>query len=412
MTRKMLSWLGTILVSVLLYLLFEPIARHNFGWRDLPAPAAPDTAPVTGDSALATADQLAREAYASGEFPALGVAVRIGGETVYEQALGWADIGASRALTTETPMRIGSVAKPLTATIAARLVDEGVVSLDKSMAESGVDFPAHYADVTLRQLLSHTAGVRNYGLCLCFPVWEFYSKKMYADAREAFGHVADSPLLFEPGSDFAYSTYNYVAAGALLTALADESYPALLERTVTRPLGLSSTTVDTPANAGDAAVPYAVDGSRYKRAFPVNNSNKWAGGGLLSTPGDLAKLAGAWLANGYISAATRAEFLEPQRIASGDVNPQYYALGWRHHDSARMFDGERPVRLLHHGGTGVGGTAFLAAIPDYDVVIAVITNRTLDGSGELLDIVIPIAEAFVLEADRATQAIPAPQPVP
>ncbi len=112
-----------------------------------------------------------------------------------------------------------------------------------------------------------------------------------------------------------------------------------LQQEVSEPLQLNSLsadndTVDALANR----VSFYITHDGYaKKHWPVNLSQKWAGGGLIASSADLAKLGSAWFNPDFIPAAIQQEFWTPQQLSSGEVNEQFYALGWRHFSQDALF---------------------------------------------------------------------------
>lgn len=406
--RSLFIWSLVIAVAACSFFLFEPVFRWNMGWQNLPSrDITTGTSQAHSDryaKALTAADQHINGIYLSGDYPGLSIAIGHQQELIWTKTIGFRNIAEGQPLRPDTPMRIGSTAKPITATLAAILVDREQLGLDQSI-DGYIDYLSpELGAITMRQLLSHTAGIRNYGVCVCFPIWEIHSKKAYATVKQSIEHFSGAPLLFAPGSEFSYSSYGYVLASGALEGVGDTQFGSLLLRHVFIPLGMKDTSLDLinhPSSPADiiAATPYEVEGGRYKTAFPVSNSNKYAGGGMLSTAQDLVRLGFAWTGGARISEETRQIFLQPQMLSDSTDNPQFYALGWRNAISEKMFGGKKPVRIIHHGGTGAGGTAFLVIFPDYDLVIAIITNRSMDSSGALFDVVIPIAENLIEELE-------------
>ncbi len=405
-TKKLLSWTLLPALLALAFFLFEPVFRWNFGWEALPLErldVGEDklwvemfSRPIEKASARVNAE------FAKGTYPGLSVAVGYRGNLLWTKTVGYADIGNKTPMVPTSRLRIGSTAKPITATLAARLVDSGALNLTQSVADLVDYLPESYSVVTTQDLLSHMAGVRNYGFCLCFPIWEFQSKARNDNVASAISHFSNSPLLFDPpGSRFSYTTYGYVVASGALEGAGGAGYPALLKAHVTIPLKMTATSPEIIADDLESASFYDVEGERYKKAFPVDNSNKWAGGGLLSTPTDLVRLGNAWLDDEFLSSQTRAKFLKPRVLLNGEQNRQSYALGWRNNISAKMFNGNRKIRIVHHGGTASGGTSFLVLYPEYGLVFSILTNRSMNDSGKLFDIIVPIAELLIdfIESD-------------
>ena len=135
------------------------------------------------------------------------------------------------------------------------------------------------------------------------------------------------------------------------------------------------------------------EGGNYKPAFAVNVSNKWPGGGILTTPMDLVRLAGGLLDPAFIRRHVQTEFTTVQVLSDGTSNPQRYALGLR-------VDGtDSPtVGALHHGGTAVGGAAYLFIDPHTGITVAVMTNTGLDSSDRLGELARRIAAAYTIDS--------------
>jgi len=88
--------------------------------------------------------------------------------------------------------------------------------------------------------MSHTAGVRSYGLCLCFPIWEEFNRRSFVNTRAALCVFERDPLLFTPGDGFAYSRYGYNIAGVGLEAAAETPFLDYLQRAVFDPLQMKT----------------------------------------------------------------------------------------------------------------------------------------------------------------------------
>ncbi|KAE9417472.1 hypothetical protein Angca_004383, partial [Angiostrongylus cantonensis] len=99
--------------------------------------------------------------------PGLSVGVSVDGRTVWREGFGFANIESGSRCTADSIMRIASISKPITASITARLVQEGKLDLDKPIQTYLPEFPkkkfdGKSVDITTRQLLSHTGGIRHY----------------------------------------------------------------------------------------------------------------------------------------------------------------------------------------------------------------------------------------------------------
>src|SRR5690606_15028456 len=188
--------------------------------------------------------------------------------------------------------------------------------------------------------------------------------------------------------------YNYTLLSAVMEEASKKRFLNFMTDEIFIPIGMEHTAADYADSVmTDRATFYEVSDGEYKEAFPVDNSNKWAGGGLISTPSDLVKMGNALLQNSVLEMETVDTLFKAQQLADGTLNPQYYALGWRH-QTFELFEGKKSVQVVHHGGTALGATVLLGLFPECKLSIAMVMNRGTD-SFQLFDYVLPIAEQFI-----------------
>lgn len=395
-----LGWLG--------FRLFEPVLVWNSGWRPLPAIADAGTLPENAvffdaewREVAAPAVQRLRDARRALGTPALSAAIAIDGKRVWAGAVGLADVASQRRVTLDTSFRLGSSSKAVTSVAIGTLLDAGRLDLELPAQHYLADLKPPLATITTRQAMSHTAGVRDYGLCFCFPIWEHLNRRAFATTREALRVFERDPLRFTPGRGFLYSSYGYNVAGAVLEAASATPFLDYLQRAVFDPLQMNHSGGDL----ADSPVPDRVsfyetrDGS-YKLAFHVDNSIRWPSGGLLSTPSDTLALGNAIISDGLLSATTRERLLTPQRLADGSANPQGYALGWRVSDQKKLFDDRVTTPIVSHHGTAVGSTSYFAVLPQFRLVISVMMNKGQQNLDDLAPQATALAELFVAELQR------------
>ena len=185
---------------------------------------------------------------------------------------------------------------------------------------------------------------------------------------------ADDPLLFQPGTGFAYSTFGYSLLARRMELATALPFPALLEQEVFGPAAMGDSAVDVPAPMPARVAFYEGGQGRYVGARAVDSSYKIAGGGLVSTPADLARLGQALLEGRLLASAQRDAMWTSQPLAGGAPNPQGYALGWRVGQTTRLSGDGRPLRIVHHGGRQSGAAAFLLLVPDEGLAVAVMSN--------------------------------------
>jgi len=309
--------------------------------------------------------------------PAISAAILVDGQIVWRAAVGWADIETRDPVTLDSRFRIGSTSKAITATALARLVARGVVDLDTPVSEYLDDLPnAAWAPITPRQLASHMAGLPHYkengdrhGLYTTIAL-----SRHYDDVRDALEIFDESPLLFEPGTDFHYSSLGTVLLGAVMSAASGKSYRQLIHDEVFEPAGMTATFVAprTAPPGSSLATFYYRQEDRYREWRPVDLSHRLPGGGWASTPSDLVRMGGLHLDDHYLPTAVRDEFWTPQKLISGDANEQDYAIGWRWREYE--VEGIGLLRNANHGGVSRGAQSWLMVLPDFNAALAVNIN--------------------------------------
>jgi CubicO group peptidase (beta-lactamase class C family) len=391
-------------IGVLTFKLFEPIFVYRMGWADMPREFQLGQAQTADDwrAAAADLDRMLAEARKKLNAPSLSAAISVNGEIVWANAVGFEDIERKAPASTATAYRTGSTAKAVTSVMAGILFDQGKIDLEAPLSRYMPDLSPPMAGLTVRQIMSHTGGVRNYQLCFtCFPAWENLSTQHFAGSqRDTLRAYEADPLIFKPGEGFAYTSLGFNAIGGVIEAAAGKRFGAVLQETVAGPLGMTATTVEDGKPGVARAVPYETEPGQYKQAYPVDNSNKFPSGGMLASPSDLTKLGQAMIAATLFSAATRDRLIDPQELKDGSANDQGYALGWRYNAQAKLFDGARTTRRYGHHGTAQGGTSFFQVYPDEGVVVSVMMNKGQQSLDALTAEAMPIVERVFEEVDR------------
>ncbi len=323
-----------------------------------PAPAAADSDGEAAGSARRAAADLQNRL----NLPSLSVAVWAEGRLAVEERWGWADVDQKVPLTSSSLYRIGSVSKLLTTAATLRLRERGALDLDAPIGTYLADLPADKAALTARQLAGHLAGVRHYGRD------NYINTTTYQDVAASLGNILAAPLIAEPGSRYAYSSYGFNVLGAVLQSAGRAEFRTIIRNEVTGPLGMDDTLAEESAHPPASRVHlYARDAEgRLVDAADGDLTDRWPSGGFLSTAADLARLAAGMVRPGFLSEKSRALLLVSQKTSDGaETN---VSLGWR---IGRDEDG---VTFLHHGGETLGGRAFLLVYPGQGVAVALLTN--------------------------------------
>ncbi|MEL6870511.1 MAG: serine hydrolase domain-containing protein [Pseudomonadota bacterium] len=294
-----------------------------------------------------------------------GLAVTVGttDRIIWSQGFGYADLEQNVPIDPAlTKFRVGSTAKSMTAVAMGQLYEAGKLDLDAPIQKYLTTFPQKSGAITSRLLAGHLAGIRHYD-----GIEEFLSDVPYESVIDALDIFADDPLEFPPGTEFGYSTYGFNLLSAVLERAAGESFLDYMAEYVFAPAGMASTVPDFvyPLIPHRSRY-YEIDDGVILNALWVDNSNKWAGGGFLSTSEDLVRFGQAHFSDALLRPETIEMMWTSQKTTSGEETG--YGMGW----FVTTDDAGR--RLIRHSGGSVGGVTELRIYPDDDLVIALITN--------------------------------------
>lgn len=392
--KKYLKYIIPITILVVCYFLFEPVLTHNIGKKKLPNLKS---VTVNTSTKFKKVDNVVETSYKELHTPGLSVAIGINNKIVYSNTIGYSNIENTIKVDSLTKFRIGSVSKALTAGTVGKLLQENKLQLNSKVKEYVSYASEQLSKLTLQELASHTSGIRNYSSCLCFPIWEYYNNDEYDTVEESVGIFNNDELLFKPSSDFSYSSYNFTLLSAMIEGAAKESFLDYIQKTVFNPLQLKNTKADK-LDEYDASVAtfYTIDENTYKESYKVNNSNKWAGGGFISTPRDLVTYGNAMLNHTLIDSITTKTLFTPIKLTNGEVNKQNYALGWRNHIKDNVFSNNRKTNIIHHGGIAMGSTALLVLFPKYNATVAISMNKS-SRSFNLFSVAFKLLETYLKE---------------
>jgi D-alanyl-D-alanine carboxypeptidase len=254
--------------------------------------------------------------------------VAVGPTGSVAEAAGLADVAGVAPLTVDHRFRIGSVTKVFVAALALRLVADGLLELDQESAP-------FVEGVTVRQLLNHTAGLDDFiGDFVAFfePYRADIHHRWKLDAREELQLVMDKARVFPPGEGWAYRGANYIALRLVIEEALGVGLREALRQRVLSPLGLTRTDLVEEPLRGDCARGYIpadnpilpadaglVDVTELDAPFYR------AGGGIVSTPGEVAAMLRALLGEGFIPDAIRDEMLDAVDSAWDETDR--YGLG-------------------------------------------------------------------------------------
>ncbi len=342
------------------------------------------------DSRFAEVERLMKAARRAMLIPGMAVTVVEHDQIAWSGADGLADLEQQVLATPETVWRIASVSKPVAATATMQLVEQGKVKLDEPIWTYLPWYPRKGdAVITVRNILTHTSGIRHYD----YEAGEKESAE-YFPTVEAGSHVNGvdrEPLQFTPGTKYLYSSYAYLLLAGIVERASGLSYEAWLREKIFAPAGMKSSSLDRNREivAHRARFYRKTDsGTAVVNAPYVDNSYKWAAGGVLATADDLARFAMA-LDTGKLLGVDTLKFVYTENKLT-DRKPTGYGLGW--HVST-----DQDGRLwAEHSGGATGGAAYLLRCPSEGLAIAILCN--LERPGDLKKLSMEMARAVTKSA--------------
>jgi CubicO group peptidase (beta-lactamase class C family) len=320
---------------------------------------------------------------------AVGAAVR--GETIVAKAYGMANLEHDVKNTPDTIFEAGSVSKQFTAAAVLLLARDGKLSLDDPVRKYLPEVPDYGVPLTIRHMLNHTSGLRDWGSVAGIGGWPRTSRA-YTHA-----HVLDivsrqSALNFTPGTRYSYSNSGYNLAAILVARLSGMSFAEFSQKRLFGPLKMTHTSWrdDHRRIVKGRAIAYADDDGQFRIQMPFENVH--GNGGLLTTVGDLLK----WNQNFTTHVVGDAAFVAEQERAGrfNDGREHGYALGL-------MVGSRRGVREVAHSGSTAGYRAHLNRYPEHGVSVAVLCNVSSGAATQYAN-----AVADLLLADRARPPAP------
>jgi CubicO group peptidase (beta-lactamase class C family) len=322
---------------------------------------------------------------------AVGV-VRDGG-LVLARGYGQADLEHEVPIGPATVFDIGSMSKQITAAVIALLAREGKLSLDDDVRRFLPELPSYEAPITIRHLLHHTSGLRDYTDLMALAGWQ---TEDWTTAEQALAMLArQKGLNFRPGAQYLYSNSGYFLLSVIAARAAGKAFPDLARERIFEPLGMAATHVhaDHRQIVKDRAIGYALQDGRWTIA--MSGWEQTGDGSVLTTVEDLAR----WVRNlddpKVGGAALVEELLRKGWLASGEEIP--YALGLRHGT-------HRGLATVGHNGSWAGYRSSLLRFPSERTAVIVLCNAE---SAEAGTIAKTIADAAL--AGRFG-AVPIPSP--
>jgi CubicO group peptidase (beta-lactamase class C family) len=268
------------------------------------------------------------------------------------------------------------------------LVEERKIGLEDPIAKYFPSAPSWWKEVTIRELLSHTAGFTDYPK-------DFDLRKDYSEG-ELLKIVEAIPPAYPPGTDWAYSNLGYVTLGILIHKVSGQYFGDFLQERVFKPLGMSTTRIISEADIiPNRAAGYRLENGQIKNQEWVSPSaNSTADGSLYFTILDLAKWDAALYTEKVLKESSKRQMWTVATLRDGKPNPGSYGFAW-------VVDSRNGYRLVGHGGRWQGFTTHIARYLDDRLTVVTLTNQ---GNCDAQRIVDKLAAIYLAKGDKSNSA--------
>jgi len=322
----------------------------------------------TSDTSVAkpkNAKKLAKEFIKANHIPGMSISVSKKGKLIWSKGFGHASLKPRvRIKPKKTIFRIASISKSITGVALAKLMDDNLINIDKSIYDYLPNYPKEQYDFNVRQLAGNIAGVRHY------KDNDEYALNKKMSISEGLSLFENDDLLFEPGTQYYYSSMGFVLLSEIMEKASSIPFDKFVNDSIFKPLEMNHSSTDK----SDFEIPKETLFYSYSSlkgpvlAKPVSNEYKVGAGGFLSTSEDIVKFGNEIIQPKIISKESIKEITTSQRLKSGNITG--YGMGFSIGHSTKG------TPKYYHTGGGVGASSILLIYPEEELVIVVLTNLT------------------------------------
>lgn len=293
--------------------------------------------------------------------PGLALLVVHDGKVERAQGYGFSNVELQVPVKPETVFQSGSVGKQFAATAVMMLVEEGKIQLDDPLTKYFPEAPASWKQITVRQLLSHTAGFTDYP--------DNFNFRQDRTEEELLKIIEGIPLAYPPGTNWSYSNLGYATVGILIHRASGQFYGDFLQQRVFKPLGMTTTRIINEEDIipNRAAGYRIIKGELKNQEWVAPMVNTTADGSMYFTILDLAK----WDAGLYTEKLLKRSSLDQMwtiaKFNNGEPNPDHYGFGW-------FIENIHGHRIIEHEGAWQGFQTNISRYVDDKLTVVVLTN--------------------------------------
>ena len=285
------------------------------------------------------------------------------GQIIYENYVGFGDIKKKTPITSTTPIHIASVSKVLTATAILKLVNAGKLGLNQKVTSILKGFP--YPEITIKNLLSHRSGMRNYAYFTNEKgIWDIHKIMSNQDVLNVMINKKIT-LEYKTNSRFGYCNTNYAMLALVIEKVTGKKYSDAMKSMIFDPLGMTNSFVYDYAKDKNVITP-SYRGNGQQIAFDYLDAI-YGDKNIFSTPQDLLKFDMARNTEYFLSPELRCQiYLGCSNEHKGQKN---YGLG------IRMINWETGQNFYFHNGWWHGNMSSYITLKKENVTIIALTNK-------------------------------------
>ncbi len=289
----------------------------------------------------------------------LSLMVIKGAQQIKTGAYGVANLELQTPMTKDTVFEIGSITKQFTAAGILLLVQDGKLSLDDKISQHLSNTPAAWTNITVRHLLTHTSGIKNYTVLDGFELSKHLTQAQFIQKLAAY------PLAFQPGDAWSYCNSGYSLLGYIIENVSGENYWDYQRRRIFEPLGMTATRDRNPR----VIIPNRASGYELKNHVSINRdydlTDIFSAGAIVSTVVDLAKWDAALNGDKLLTPASKEQMWTPTKLNNGKVKA--YGFGW-------FLDPLKGHKNIGHSGATSGFSCSIQCFPDDQLTVIVLCN--------------------------------------
>jgi CubicO group peptidase (beta-lactamase class C family) len=318
--------------------------------------------------------------------PGLSLAIVQDGKPILVKGYGIANLEHNVPVKPETIFQSGSVGKQFTAAAVMLLVEDGKVALDEKAGRYLGPVPAAWNDITVRHLLTHTAGLASYPKGFDF-------RRDYTE-DELLKVILGQPLAFKPGDKWQYANLGYVALGILISKVSGKFYGDFLQERVFKPLGMATARIISEADI----VPNRAAGYQFGQGALKNQNwvsptmNTTADGSLYLSLLDMIKWDAAQRPGALLKQSSLDAMWTPVKLNAGTTHP--YGFGW-------ALNARNGRKIIEHGGAWQGFMSHIARYVDDGLSVIVFVNRGGVPAGAIANGVAALVDPDLVEKPAA-----------